>query len=126
MSGLDSQFEGDSNSNISRFLFIVRRDRSENCESSMLLLEKFAFQYGLRVQKSADNLVMPGKEKFDYSIHGRNAFVMESHTPGHLRAGIIYLGTWERVSKEFRLSYHHCRIVPPILPELGNDQLHCG
>jgi hypothetical protein len=79
----------------------------------MLLLERFAFHYGLLLQKPEDSFAkLPGDSRFGYSIPGKNGFVMESDGEGELQAGIMYLSNWERLKTEFRLSYNHCRVIP--------------
>jgi hypothetical protein len=82
-------------------------------------LYAFAARYGLRVQRKDTFL---GLEGDDYHIPRDSGYIIQvGDTPGRLRAGIVYLSNWERVKKTFRLLYHQCVILPPLMPELGDD-----
>jgi|SRR5208283_616245 len=50
-------------------------------------------------------------------VLGRNGSVMETDTPGRLLVTIICLSGLERLKLEFRLVYHHIRVLPEMCSE---------
>jgi hypothetical protein len=85
-------------------------------------LEDFATKYNLvlaqdknleRLGKRLSNLRVPGDPAmWSRYILGRNGSVIESSRPGRLLVSIVYLSGWERAKLEFRLAYHHIRVLP--------------
>ena len=102
------------------------------------LLQEFASLYGLKLASSSHDFPLDGDEKAalayaglefarfgdepsvsngePWGILGQSGFVIESHISGHLQAGIVYSSTRERMKKEFKLSYCHCRVLEEKLP----------
>jgi hypothetical protein len=85
--------------------------------SQLTPLERFAQRHRLTVLGERSHFG-PGT---DYYIHGLNGYAFEAEKPNMLRAGIVYLSTWERMRKEFRLSAAHCRILRTSFPGLQAD-----
>jgi hypothetical protein len=69
-------------------------------------IQEFASRFGL---ECASDELFPDQ----LSIQGRNGWVFETKNPNQLIAGVVYLGLWERMRVEFKLSCYHCRPWKP-------------
>ena len=64
----------------------------------MTTIETFGARYKLTVSR----------DEHSSFIQAPNGFIHDvAATPGHLSAGIVFLSGWERMKKEFVLSYNH-------------------
>lgn len=84
----------------------------------MTTIETFAARYGLTVKTKEQS-----GQRFGL-IYGRDGWIGESMTASLLRAEILCVGTWERMKKEFTLSYNHVQVGPGCLDRPSSRPLN--